>query len=129
MYRRFPKDIYRCISCEKYIAHGDRFCRFCGKRFTTEDVEAMKNALKWFDFRYLTPWFSGPSPVTHFRCVACAGFVSAQDEFCRVCGHRFSEKDKKAMGFHMMSRIQTGCVIVFSLFMLVLFVSLYLFVG
>ncbi len=36
------RDVYRCPNCHTYVAHGDRFCKGCGKEFTDEDVSKMR---------------------------------------------------------------------------------------
>lgn len=35
-------DIFDCPGCEIKVAHGDRFCKGCGRKFSTEDVAAMQ---------------------------------------------------------------------------------------
>lgn len=34
-------DVFKCPRCKTLVAHGDRFCKGCGKEFTAEDVAEM----------------------------------------------------------------------------------------
>jgi predicted amidophosphoribosyltransferase len=38
------RDVFKCPGCKTLVAHGDRFCRRCGRGFTVEDVAEMKGS-------------------------------------------------------------------------------------
>ena len=36
------RDVFKCPGCEARVGYGDKFCRNCGREFSSKDVRLMK---------------------------------------------------------------------------------------
>ncbi len=84
-------DIYRCPHCGAIAAHGNAYCRGCGVRFTSDDVEIMEKNIR--SPMWAMPW----NTRDRYRCVHCEEFVAIADRYCRGCGDEIEDHERQLM--------------------------------
>lgn len=84
-------DIYRCPHCSSIAAHGDYHCRGCGVKFSTNDIDVMKENIH-SPIGGL-PW----NTRDRYRCVHCDKFVAIIDNYCRGCGDEIENHERQLM--------------------------------
>jgi len=84
-------DIYRCPHCSSIAAHGDNHCRGCGVKFSTNDIEVMKDNVR--SPIGALPW----NTRDRYRCVHCDKFVAIIDKYCRGCGDEIEDHERQLM--------------------------------
>ena len=49
-----PNFLYSCVGCKKKISDEDKFCKHCGRKFSSEDIDQMqKEAAKGVSLLYV----------------------------------------------------------------------------
>ena len=90
----YQRDIYKCASCEGWVARGDVFCKHCGHQFTSMDVEEMdKGSSIWKHWN--APFHTNYSET--IKCVSCEGAVASTDKYCKRCGYDLSKPEQQRM--------------------------------
>ena len=88
------RDVYACVKCNGWIAHGDLFCKHCGRQFNTEDIDVMSAAVTKASTR------SAPTHSAFKECLKCPGcntFVANEDNYCKKCGWYFDDEVREFM--------------------------------
>ena len=88
------RDVYACVKCSGWIAHGDLFCKHCGRQFNTEDIDFMSAAVT------KASTLSAPDNSAFKECLKCPGcstLVTNEDNYCKKCGWYFDDEVREFM--------------------------------
>ena len=88
------RELYACVKCDCWIAHGDLFCKNCGRQFTAEDTDIMSAAVTKASSRS-APIHSRGDEV--LRCPGCDTSVTSKDNYCKKCGWYFDDEVREFM--------------------------------
>ena len=105
---RLIEDAYRCVSCGFIAAHGNSFCRDCGRKFSDGDVQEMKADVRsafgasLYNLRDI------------YQCVHCNQHVAIEDKYCRGCGDQIDDSEKQLMKLRLdeLARANTPALMV-----------------
>jgi len=114
MEARTLHDIYLCPHCSSIAAHGDIHCRGCGIKFSTNDIEVMKDNVR--SPIGALPW----NTRDRYRCVHCDKFVAIIDKYCRGCGDEIEDHERQLMRLKLseLAKQNTAALIGLGLFVL-----------
>ena len=88
------RELYACVKCDGWIAHGDLFCKNCGRQFTAEDTDIMSAAVTKASSRSAPIHSSGDE---FLRCPGCDTSVTSKDNYCKKCGWYFDDEVRESM--------------------------------
>ena len=120
----YQRDVYKCVNCMNWIGPGDLFCKHCGYKFNTIDVQNMKS-----NSSILKSWhapFHGKFDEIH-KCKICECYVNYTYKFCKKCGYEFNDNDKESMKDVSDQNFKESLVYVVLFFAVNLFIFIYVF--
>lgn len=93
MFYGYQKDIYKCTNCNNWIASGDDYCKYCGYKFTSQDVDKMIKKSTFFK-RWFAPTTNSFENV--YNCTSCNERIS-EDVYCKCCGKEITKYDVRVL--------------------------------
>ncbi len=113
-------DIYNCPHCNHFAARGNLYCRYCGIKFTSKDVNIMENKIN--NLFMASPW----NTRDRYRCLICSEFVCTNDKFCRKCGDEFDDNERHIMKAKLsdLAKKNTSSLIGLAMFVIIIVLSL-----
>lgn len=126
----YKRDVFNCNNCDEWVAHGDIYCRYCGKQFNKVDVEEMKAAASEGLSISKAPLHNSDNET--LRCPACSEFLAYSYIYCKKCGIELTEEHRAAMTgkdqpdrVHSLNALLFVFLILLAIFMLGVYLLIY----